>query len=216
MEDHLSCSEFAYRESGNCTSALLTIQHQICKYLTVKLRDSLPRTFPRHLTRLNTTFCPPSLNNYMYRHILLIGITVFYLIDSNAFCLVTIAVGGKPSIGVPHKVALVAPTFLIYFIMILKLHMMASLRYSNMLTTIVAPVLGNTDTSVALVNEFLNWSRDNCMSCNPSKYKELIIRKKLNKDTSIQSIASHNIVNCAYLESHFRVIVSLVLMLRSN
>ena len=33
MEDHLSSSQFAYREGGNCTSALLTIQHQICKYL---------------------------------------------------------------------------------------------------------------------------------------------------------------------------------------
>lgn len=35
-------------------------------------------------------------------------------------------------------------------------------------STIVAPVLGNTDiiTSVPLVNEFLNWSQDNCMSCN--------------------------------------------------
>ena len=50
-------------------------------------------------------------------------------------------------------------------------------------STIVAPVLGNTDSSVALVNEFLNWLRDNCMSCNPSKCKELVIRKKSNKDT---------------------------------
>ena len=56
-------------------------------------------------------------------------------------------------------------------------------------STIVAPVLGNTDTSVALVNELLNWSRDNRMSCNPSKCKELVIRKKSNKDT-------YNLVNC--------------------
>ena len=43
--------------------------------------------------------------------------------------------------------------------------MMASLRYSNMLMmkTIVAPVLGKTDTSVTLVNEFLNWSREYVM-----------------------------------------------------
>ena len=33
MEDHLSNSQFAYREGGNCTSALLAIQHQIFKYL---------------------------------------------------------------------------------------------------------------------------------------------------------------------------------------
>ena len=53
--------------------------------------------------------CPPSLNNYMYLHILLIVITVFYPVDSNTFCPVTITVGGKPSIRVPHKVVLVAP-----------------------------------------------------------------------------------------------------------
>ena len=56
-------------------------------------------------------------------------------------------------------------------------------------STIVAPVLGNTDTSVALVNEFLNCSRGHCMSCNSSKCKELVIRKKSNKNT-------YNSVNC--------------------
>ena len=49
------------------------------------------------------------------------------------FCLVTITVGGKPSIRALHKVVLVAPISLIFFLTILKLHMMASLRYSNML-----------------------------------------------------------------------------------
>ena len=33
MEDPPSSSQFAYREGRNCTSALLTIQHQICRYL---------------------------------------------------------------------------------------------------------------------------------------------------------------------------------------
>jgi len=58
-------------------------------------------------------------------------------------------------------------------------------------STIVAPVLGSTDTSVALVKEFLNWSRDNCMSCNPSKCKELVIRKKSSKDTYNESSQLH-------------------------
>ena len=33
VEEHLSSTQFAHREGGNCTSALLTIQLQICKYL---------------------------------------------------------------------------------------------------------------------------------------------------------------------------------------
>ena len=33
MEENLSTIQFAYHESGNCTSALLAIQHFINKYL---------------------------------------------------------------------------------------------------------------------------------------------------------------------------------------
>ena len=33
VEENLSTTQFAYRESGNCTSALLTIQHFINKHL---------------------------------------------------------------------------------------------------------------------------------------------------------------------------------------
>ena len=33
MEENLSTTQFAYRENGNCTSALLTIQHFINKHL---------------------------------------------------------------------------------------------------------------------------------------------------------------------------------------
>ena len=33
VEENLSTTQFAYRESGNCTSALLTIQHVINKHL---------------------------------------------------------------------------------------------------------------------------------------------------------------------------------------
>ena len=33
MEDNLSATQFAYREGGNRTGALLTIQHQVCKCL---------------------------------------------------------------------------------------------------------------------------------------------------------------------------------------
>ena len=33
MEENLSTTQFAYRESGNCTSALLVIQHFINKHL---------------------------------------------------------------------------------------------------------------------------------------------------------------------------------------
>ena len=90
--------------------------------------------------------------------------------------------------------------------------MMAPLRYSS---TTVAPVLGNIDTSAALVNEFLNWSRDNSLSCNPGKCKDLVIKRKSNKDicNPVNCIPQHNEL-CLLgvtLQSD-----CLVLMLRSN
>ena len=45
-------------------------------------------------------------------------------------------------------------------------------------STIVSPVYNNCDMSSDLVNQFLGWTNDNAMSCNPSKCKELVIGKK--------------------------------------
>ena len=47
---------------------------------------------------------------------------------------------------------------------------------------LVAPVWYNHDTSPELVNQFLTWSKDNCMSCNPNKCGELIFRKENNDE----------------------------------
>ena len=33
LEKCLSTTQFAYRKGGNCTNALISIQHQVCKYL---------------------------------------------------------------------------------------------------------------------------------------------------------------------------------------
>ena len=46
--------------------------------------------------------------------------------------------------------------------------------------TTVSPVINSCDPSYSLVEQFLTWSKDNRMSCNLSKCKELIFRKKNN------------------------------------
>ena len=43
---------------------------------------------------------------------------------------------------------------------------------------IISPVYNNCDISSDLASQFLGWTNDNAMSCNPSKCKELVIRKK--------------------------------------
>ena len=60
-------------------------------------------------------------------------------------------------------------------------------------STIIAPVSSNSDPSDRLVELFLNWSRENNMNCNPSKCKELVVRKK-NNNTQYKQIC--NISQC--------------------
>ena len=46
-------------------------------------------------------------------------------------------------------------------------------------SNIIVPVWSDgPDTSTDTVGQFLSWSDDNFMTCNPGKCKELIIRKK--------------------------------------
>ena len=58
-------------------------------------------------------------------------------------------------------------------------------------STIVAPVWKDSDTSADLVNQFLSWSINNQMLCNPSKCKELIFRKKDRSGTLHQYAPIH-------------------------
>ena len=48
--------------------------------------------------------------------------------------------------------------------------------------TIIAPVWKEVDYSDQLVSQFLDWTSTNGMSCNPSKCKELTIKKRGNRD----------------------------------
>ena len=62
--------------------------------------------------------------------------------------------------------------------------------------TIVSPVINTCYPSYSLVEQFLTWSKENRMSCNLSKCKELIFRKK-NNSTQYQPI--NNIPQCSNL-----------------
>ena len=56
-------------------------------------------------------------------------------------------------------------------------------------STIISPVYNNCDISSDLVNQFLGWTNDNAMSCNPSKCKELVICKKGVDGSSFEPVA---------------------------
>ena len=63
-------------------------------------------------------------------------------------------------------------------------------------STLIVPVRSNGHCRMDLVDQFLIWSKENSMICNPSKCKEIIFRKK----GFIQDIAQvNNISQCAEL-----------------
>ena len=45
-------------------------------------------------------------------------------------------------------------------------------------SNIISTVCNTSDSSEALVEQFMEWSTNNGMSCNPSKYKEIFFKKK--------------------------------------
>ena len=55
-------------------------------------------------------------------------------------------------------------------------------KYKKIQNTIIAPVWKEVDYSDQLVSQFLDWTNTNGMSCNPSKCKELTIKKRGNRD----------------------------------
>ena len=61
------------------------------------------------------------------------------------------------------------------------------------ISLLIVPVWSNSLCRMDLVNQFIIWSKENSMICNPSKCKEIIFRKK----GFIQDIAQvNNIPQC--------------------
>ena len=53
---------------------------------------------------------------------------------------------------------------------------------------IISPMYDTSDRSEALVKKFIEWSSKNDMSCNPSRCKEIVFKKKGISQTSALSI----------------------------
>lgn len=62
-------------------------------------------------------------------------------------------------------------------------------------STIVALVWKDSDTSADLVNQFLSWSINNQMLCNPCKCKELIFRRRKVATHAISTLPSITFLN---------------------
>ena len=180
-----SPTQSAYRQGGNWTNALISIQHHVYKYLdnsdskAVRLFTmDFSKAFDSvHHNMLSVKLKQLPLNPYIvnWHHSFLYARKqrISYngrLCNWNAVNKGTIqgSVSGRY-------------LFIIFLNDLEIIHNGTSALFIFADDgTIVCLVINTCDPSYSLVEQFLTWSKENRMSCNLSKCKELIFRKKNN------------------------------------
>ena len=202
VEDNLSNSQFAYREGGSCTDALVMIQHKVCKFLDdpncVAVR-MFTMDFSKAFDSVNHFFLANKLKNIPLNPYIVNWWLNFLqdraqrVVCNNVICNWKQINKGKiqRSVSGPYL-------FSIYLndLEISVGEETICFKYTDD-CTIVVPVFMNNDSAAGLVNTFLEWSCSNLMKCNPSKCKELVFRKKRHTDVHIDMIS--NIPQCSEL-----------------
>ena len=85
------------------------------------------------------------------------------------------------------------PSFLVCLFLFSSLNARLYMLALSAISLLIVPVWSNGLCRMDLVNQFIIWSKENSMICNPSKCKEIIFRKK----GFIQDIAQvNNIPQC--------------------
>ena len=186
VEENLSTTQFAYRESGNCTSAPLTIQHFIKKHLD-NLDCEAVRVFAMDFSKAFDSVRHELLSNklkWLPLNAYIINWYHSFLYNRQ-----------QPIVHNNHlheckgvnkgttQNSMSGPYLFNVFLNDLEIKLgstPALFKYADD-STIVAPVWkGGSDTSSDLVEALLTWANCNSMSCNPDRCKELVIKKKRN------------------------------------
>ena len=194
LEKNLTPTQFTYRQGGNCTNALLSIQNEVYKHL-----DNTPckavRMFAMDFSkafdsvnhdRLARKLRTLGLNSYLHNwYLSFLKERQQRVVWSHNVCEWKAVNQGTTQASVS------GPYLFIVFLNDLDVTFNSQsciVKYADD-STIISPVYNNCDISSDLVNQFLGWTNDNAMSCNPSKCKELVICKKGVDGSSFEPVA---------------------------
>ena len=187
IESHLSTSQFAYRKGGNCTDALLSIQHRTNSYLDNPDCKAV-RLFAMDFSKAFDSVKHELLANKLKKLPLNPYITNWYLNflkdRKQRVCCNNFECDWKPVNQGTTQGSVSGPYLFNIFLNDLNITLGnhdALFKYADD-STIIAPVWKEVDYSDQLVSQFLDWTNTNGMSCNPSKCKELTIKKRGNHD----------------------------------
>ena len=199
VEENLSTTQFAYRESGNCTSTLLAIQHFIDKYLDNPDCEAV-RVFAMDFSKAFDSVRHELLSNKLK----LLPLNIYIINWYHSFLY-------NRQQGIVHNNYLhecrgvnkgttqgsVGGSYLFnVFLNDLDIKLgstTAPFKYAHDSTIVAAVWKRGSATSSGLVAKFLTWANCNSMSCNPNKCKELVIKKKWNSTSYpvVRNIPQH-------------------------
>lgn len=204
FENSLAPSQFAYRDGGSCTNALLTIQHRVLSFLDnpackgarlFSMDFSKAFDMVKHVLladKLKSLDLNPDIQNWHLSFLCDIGNKELY---NNSF------VGKWKDVNKGTTQGSVSGPYLFnIFLNDLNIQLKGVdilFKYADE-TNIVIPLWKDgVDESPEVVDSSLRWSVEKSMSCNPRKCKELTLRKK----GFVEKLCKiHNIPQCSVLK----------------
>ena len=183
VEEKLSCNQFAYRQGGNCTNALLSIQHNVYKHLDdpdCKAVCLFAMDFSKAFDSVKHDLLAVKLKN-MGLNVYLTNWYLNFLKERQQRVVWSDIVCDWKAVNKGTTQGSVSGPYL-FIIFLNDLDVQFSnqsciFKYADD-STLLSPVYNSCDLSADIVNQFLNWTKNNAMSCNPDKCKELVICKK--------------------------------------
>ena len=183
IENNLSHTQFAYRQAGNCTNALLAIQHQTYKYLDSS-DCSAVRIFTMDFSKafdfVNHTILSAKLKQLPLNPYIINWYQSFLYARQQRVVSYNFLGHWKSVNRGTTQGSVSGPYLFNIFLNDLEIFFNGCpvlFKYADD-STILSPITRDRDPSADLVGQFLTWCKDNKMVCNPCKCKELVVRKK--------------------------------------
>ena len=193
VEEQLLDSQFAYREGGSCTDALLLIQNKICKFLDdpmCKAVRMFAMDFSKAFDSVSHKLLAEKLKSLPLNPYI-INWWLGFLRDRKQRVIFGSSVCDWKTVNKGTTQGSVSGPYLFnIFLNDLEIKLgneTLGFKYADD-CTIIAPVYDDIDHSADLINQFVRWAGQNRMNSNSTKCKELIMYKKRHTAEAYNSI----------------------------
>ena len=108
VENSLSPSQFAHRQGGNCTNALISIQHHVCRHLDnndCKAVRLFTMDFSKAFDYINRSKLSAKLKQLPFNHTPLVGTIASWLLGNSVLSIIITSVTGRSLTREPPKEA---------------------------------------------------------------------------------------------------------------